>query len=101
MFRLHLTADDLARLRIVTTYGPYAEALFSLGALADGRRVGAMLGGWREQQRHTPNNWAGPLFKLIGREPRLDLFTLMGRVTGAGDATDALLGVGRGQLRAE
>src|SRR5262245_38624372 len=53
MFRLHLTADDLVRVRLVGSYGPYGEALFGLGALADGRRAGALFGGWRQRMRRT------------------------------------------------
>ena len=101
MFRLHFSAGDLARTRLVASYGPYAEALFSLGPLVDGRRDGALFGGWRQRVRVAPNGWAAPLYRLIGREPMLDLFTLMGRVSSVDEGTHALLGVGRGQLRAE
>jgi hypothetical protein len=51
MYRLHFSASDLARIRLVASYGPYAEALFSLGALADGRRDAAVFGGWRQRVR--------------------------------------------------
>jgi DNA-binding transcriptional ArsR family regulator len=101
MFRLHFGAGDLERVRLVASYGPYAEALFSLGPLADGRRDGAVFGGWRQRVRSAPNGWAAPLYRLIGGEPMLDLFTLMGRVSSVEEGTHALLGVGRRQLRAE
>jgi len=101
VFRLHFTAADLARVRIVASLGHYAEALFCLGALAGGRRAGTLFGGWREQVRQTEHGWAGPLYRLIGPDPKLDLFTLMGRVSCVDESTDALLRLGRGQLLAE
>jgi DNA-binding transcriptional ArsR family regulator len=104
MFRLHLDADDLARTRLVTSYGPYAEALFSLGLVRHRRRAGVLFGGWwRRLATQTPaaGDWAGVLSRLIGDPPGLDLFTLIGQVSSVQEGVQAMLGIGRRQLRAE
>jgi DNA-binding transcriptional ArsR family regulator len=100
MFRLLFSDGDLERTRIAATYGPYAEALFSLGVLADGRGS-TVFEGWREQVRPQATGWAGPLFRLFGRAPRLDLFTLIGPTATVEESTHAVLSLGRRQLRAE
>ena len=87
MFKLVFSTGDIARTRIVATYGPYSEALFSLGVMAGGCRTGAMFEGWRGQVRPRDTGWAGPLSRLMGREPKLDLFTLIGPVSGPVDST--------------
>ena len=107
MFRIRFTSDDLARTRVVTSYGPYAEALFGLGLLADPRANGALFGGWRQRVAATPGGematrgWAGSLGRLLRGEPILDLFTLIGPVTTAEEGAQAVLRIGRDQLRAE
>ena len=101
MFRIRFTADDLARTRIVPSYGQYAEALFGLGVLADRRRSGALFGGWRQGVGRTSHDWARPLGRLIRLDPVLDLFTLVGRVGSADEGIQELLSIGRADLRAE
>ncbi|MEV4317295.1 winged helix-turn-helix domain-containing protein [Actinocrispum sp. NPDC049592] len=50
MRRLYFTGDDLARVRLLPTLGPLAEAMLSLLTLR-GRVDDAMFGGWRRQVR--------------------------------------------------
>jgi DNA-binding transcriptional ArsR family regulator len=101
MFTIHFTTDDLARTRIVASYGPLAEALFSLGVLADRRQHGALFGGWREQLTGERSGWAPHLGWLNRGEPLLDLFTLIGRVSTVEQGTDALLSLRGKDLQAE
>lgn len=101
MGRVFFTADDLARTRIVASYGPYAEALFSLGVLARSRRNGVLFGGWHRQLPDAAGRWTGLVGELVGKAPVLDLFTLLGPVGSAPEATEALLGLERRWLRTE
>jgi len=100
MLRVHFTAVDLARTHIVASYGPYSEAMFSLGVLRDRRRE-ALFDGWRQQLTDASGGWAGVLSRLIGSPPVLDLFTLIGRVRSDEESTQALLSVDRRHLKAE
>jgi DNA-binding MarR family transcriptional regulator len=100
---IRFTADDLARTRVGASYGPYAEAMFSLGVMTDQRRHGVLFGGWHQQLASLAAGWAGgPLRQLIGGSPpRLDLFTLIGRVASDEECRNALLGVDRRHLSEE
>src|SRR5215510_5694590 len=95
MSRIHFSAEDLARTRVGASYGPYAEAMFSLGVGAGQRQHGVLFGGWHQQFAPAPADpTAGPLRQLIGGSPpRLDLFTLIGRVLSDEEGRDALLRV--------
>jgi DNA-binding transcriptional ArsR family regulator len=104
---IEFTADDLARTRVGTCYGPYAEAMFSLGVVTGEPGHGVLFAGWRDQlvrpaAGRAAGVTAGPLRQLIGgNPPRLDLFTLIGRVGSVSEGRQALLGVDRRHLRAE
>jgi DNA-binding transcriptional ArsR family regulator len=104
---IEFTADDLARTRVGTSYGPYAEAMFSLGVVTGERGHGVLFAGWRDQLVRSAAGGAagvaaGRLRQLIGGSPpRLDLFTLIGRVGSASEGRQALLGVDTRHLRAE
>lgn len=104
---IEFTADDLARTRVGSSYGLYAEAMFSLGVVKGQGGHGVLFAGWRDQLiRSAPSGVAaaaaGPLHQLIGGSPpRLDLFTLIGRVGSASEGRQALLDVDRRHLRAE
>ena len=104
---IEFTADDLARTRVGASYGPYAEAMFSLGVVGGHGGHGVLFAGWRDQLvPPAPGGVAAaaaePLRHLIGGSPpRLDLFTLIGRVGSANEGRQALLDVERGHLRAE
>jgi DNA-binding transcriptional ArsR family regulator len=104
---IEFTADDLARTRVGICYGPYAEAMFSLGVVTGEPGRGVLFAGWRDQlvrpaAGRAAGVTAGPLGQLIGgNPPRLDLFTLIGRVGSVSEGRQALLGVDRRHLRAE
>ena len=104
---IEFTADDLARTRVGACYGPYAEAMFSLGVVTGEPGHGVLFAGWRDRLGRSAAGGAagvaaGPLRQLIGGSPpRLDLFTLIGRVGSASEGRQALLGVDTTHLRAE
>jgi DNA-binding transcriptional ArsR family regulator len=101
MTTIHLTSDDLARTRVDPTFGPYAEAMFSLGVIAD-QRNGILFGGWRQQLGTLKADAVEPLRRLIGGSPpRLDLFTLIGKVGTEAESRDALLSIDGRDLRDE
>lgn len=102
MFRIHFTTEDLARTRIMASYGPYAETLFSLGAIADRRRSGVLFGEWHQRLNQAPERWMGPLGRLIdGCLPLMDLFTLIGPASTHEECRDNLLRIRRQHLKAE
>lgn len=99
MLRIHLTAEDLAKTHLLTTYGPIAEAMFSVGALRS--RPGVMFDGWRRQLGTVRDKWAGQLGAVIGNPPVLDLFTLIGPTSSSREGSVALLSTPPRALRAE
>lgn len=101
MLRIHFNAEDLARTRISTTFGPFAETLFSVQA-ARWPSDEALLGAWRGRTRRALSPTARSLTALF--PPRvwtLDLFTLVGQETEFDAALEALMAVPRDQLRLE
>lgn len=99
MLRIHFTAEDLAKTRLLTTYGPIAEAMFSVGALRS--RPDVMFNGWRRQLGAGRYRWAGQLGAVIGNPPVLDLFTLIGPTSSSKEGSVALLSTPPRALRAE
>jgi DNA-binding transcriptional ArsR family regulator len=75
--RLVLNAEDLAKVRLSTTWGPFTEALLSLRALR-GPRPSALLDGWAESvcARLVPET--ALLYALAPAGPLLDLHTVVG-----------------------
>ncbi|GAA2398664.1 winged helix-turn-helix domain-containing protein [Streptomyces glaucosporus] len=69
MQRIHFGATDLARIRLTTTAGPFAETVFAAGLL--GRGVGAPYARWRSHVGKRLPRWAGqPAYG--GAAPDLD-----------------------------
>ena len=78
MHRIHFTAEDVARIRVLPTLGPLAETLHSLFTLRQ-RSDGLLFGGWRQQTQAAMQPRFGVLGSLApGRKPCLDLITLTG-----------------------
>lgn len=78
-WRIHFTADDLARTRIGTTLGPLAETLFGLSLVRSKTNSPNGFAGWRESVRGRLTSEMKPLAAL---SPRgwfgVDLWTLTG-----------------------
>ncbi|MFI5980216.1 ArsR/SmtB family transcription factor [Streptomyces sp. NPDC051555] len=64
MLRIHLTADDLARVRTARSPDPLAETVLSLPVLQDPGSAGVALAGWRERTRQGLRPSMRPLFEL-------------------------------------
>ncbi len=78
MLRIHLTADDLARVR-VSVLGALAEAQLSLRVLKRQDNA-ALFGGWRETARKGLPSSTAPLARFLAHPTMglVDLFTLAG-----------------------
>ncbi|MER5865372.1 winged helix-turn-helix domain-containing protein [Kitasatospora sp. NPDC002040] len=92
MLRIHLTADDLARVRVAPTVGPLAEAYHSLDLLTGPGRC-AQFRPWRQQFTGPLAAELRPLASLIpGRGPCFDLGALTGTDLSVETGLDRLLG---------
>jgi hypothetical protein len=104
VWRIHFTAEDLARTRVDASMGPSAETMLSLAMLRDPARRPAAFGGWRERMRVrrelTPR--IRPLASLIPPGSRgFDLYTLIGPTATIDEGVAALLAMPSGKVRAE
>ncbi|MGW5678730.1 hypothetical protein ACWEV4_27275 [Streptomyces sp. NPDC003860] len=92
MLRFHFTPEDLARTRVVATWGPLGETFFSLMTLQQSY-MGSAFTGWRERlfddplAHRTLRNPATTLF----RGGVLDLFTLTGHAATLDQGLEALV----------
>ncbi|MFE6270506.1 winged helix-turn-helix domain-containing protein [Streptomyces goshikiensis] len=69
MLRIHLTPDDLARVRIAPAPDPLAETILSLPVLQGRDRGGAGLDGWRERTRRALLPGMRPVLELAQARP--------------------------------
>lgn len=69
MLRIHLTPDDLARVRIAPAPDPLAETILSLPVLQSRDRGGAGLDGWRERTRRALLPGMRPVLELAPARP--------------------------------
>lgn len=87
MLRFHFTREDLARTRVVATWGPLSETFFSLMTLQRQHPPPAFAG-WH-QRVHRTSAARHPAAALF-RDEVLDLFTLTGRAASLGEGVEAL-----------
>lgn len=99
MLRIHFTAEDLARTRLLATWGPLAETLFSLMTL-NGFGAEALFGGWRERIRRESGVTAHPASALF-EGAVLDLFTVTGPAASMTEGLEALMGARPDHVRTE
>lgn len=102
MMRVHFSADDLARTRVATTWGPWAETVLCFGALSE-RRPAAPFRPWREQIRPVLNVRRAELGRYLRPMPGLvvDLLTLVGEVESFERGVDLLAARPAADLRTE
>ncbi len=98
VIRIEFTAQDIARTRIGTTFGPFAETLLGLGSLRMARqdRIAAP---WRRNPDQTARELA--TFLSPCGVVQIDLFTLTGQADEFGQAAEALLAAPDENLTAE
>jgi len=86
---LLLNAEDLAKVRLSTSWGQLSEALFSLRALRS-RTPSALLDGWAESVRARLCPETALLYALSPGCPPLDLHTMVGPVSSIDEALEGL-----------
>jgi DNA-binding transcriptional ArsR family regulator len=99
--RIHLTADDLARVRIAPMHGPLSEALFATTwQVRRGRHP--VLDLWRSKLRTRPHEWGSTLVALTqGGRPPVDVFTIMGQTADADEGRQRLIAADRSRVLGE
>jgi DNA-binding transcriptional ArsR family regulator len=101
LIRLRLTAEDLARIQVASTLGPFAEAFWA-AELIRRRSPGPAHHLWRQGLHGQLNGDTRALAAFFPvAAPPLDLPTLVGRVHRIDEGTEALMSLGRQHLRDE
>ena len=100
--RLEFAPDDLARVRVEPTLGPFAETLLALGVVRNGRTP-LRLGGWLDaiQPVLSPRERALASFLWLNAGVGLDLFTVMGSTSSMHEAQASLADAPREVLAGE
>lgn len=101
MYRIHLSAADVTRVRVAPTLGPMAETVFSLRKLS-GRRHETLFGGWRRRVRGALDSRFAVLTAIApARMPYLDLALLAGPGHDLAESVESFLAGPRQAVRAE
>ncbi|HET8657568.1 MAG TPA: winged helix-turn-helix domain-containing protein [Micromonosporaceae bacterium] len=101
-WRIHFTAEDLARTRVSASLGPLAETLFGLSLLRCSRRRPAAFSGWRDHARGRLTADLRPLVDVVPLEAGgVDLLTLTGEAPTIEHGIEALLAMPRERVLAE
>jgi DNA-binding transcriptional ArsR family regulator len=87
--RLQLNADDLAKVRVSASWGPFNEGLLSLKHLHDAR-PSILVEGWRRVARGHLGEWIAPLLALTPRHALVDLHTVVGETSSIEHAVERL-----------
>jgi DNA-binding transcriptional ArsR family regulator len=98
VIRIEFTAEDIARTRVTSTLGPFAETLLGLGSLRMSRRD-RIAAPWRRHSDRLTSELAD--FLTPRGRVQLDLFTLTGQATEFAAGADALLAAPSPALAAE
>lgn len=102
VWRIHFTAEDLARTRVAASLGPFVETVLGMSMLRNPVRRPAAFGGWRERVRGQLTPEMKPLAALIPPGSRgVDLYTLTGPAATIDQGVEALLAVAGAKVRAE
>src|SRR5205807_6469154 len=102
VWRIHFTADDLARIQVVPTLGPLAETVMAVSLLRCPQQPRAPLSEWRSQVRDRITPRMRPLTALIPPGCQgVDLCTLTGEAPTIEQGVRALLDVPREHLLVE
>jgi DNA-binding transcriptional ArsR family regulator len=102
VWRIHFTADDLARIQVGATLGPLAETVMAVSLLTCPQQPRARLSEWRGQVRDRVTPRMRPLTALIPPGGKgVDLCTLTGEAPTIEQGVRALLNVPREHLLVE
>jgi DNA-binding transcriptional ArsR family regulator len=101
VYRLHLTAEDLARTRIAAAPGPFAESVLAAERLRQ-RSPALPFRAWRSRLRGRLDQRTRVLAHVFPRDANgLDLAMLVGPATTLEEGLDRLLGTPLAHLRGE
>jgi DNA-binding transcriptional ArsR family regulator len=101
VYRLHLTAEDLARTRITAGPGPFAESILAAAQLRQ-RSPALPFRAWRARLNGRLDQRTRVLTNVFPRDANgVDLGTLVGPVTTLDEGLDRLLGIPLAHLRGE
>lgn len=101
MYRIHLTAQDMSRVRLLPTLGPMSEALQSLKVLRH-ERASLVFGGWRRHVYDAMGYELRGLSSLMpAAGPPLDLVSVAGPGRSMAESVDAVLSADRASVRME
>jgi DNA-binding transcriptional ArsR family regulator len=101
VIRLRLNAEDLARIRLTSTPGPFAETVWA-AQLIRRRSPSPVYSTWRRTLKGQLGESVRPLATLFPAElPGLDLATLVGRVDSVDEGIEAFLAVRQKYLQGE
>lgn len=90
-WRIHFTAEDLARTTVGETLGPLAETMFGVSLLSCPPQHPPGLAGWRERARARLTPEMSPLASLVPRGSwGVDLWTLTGEAPTIQQGIEAL-----------
>lgn len=101
-WRMHFTAEDLARTRVTATLGPLAETMFGMSLLRCTTQRPVGFNDWRKQARASLSVEMKPLSALLPQGTwGVDLWTLTGEAPTIAAGIDALLTAPRDRVAAE
>lgn len=100
MQRLQLNAEDLAKVRVSSSWGPFNEALMSLTQLRT-RRPNLLVDGWHQAVRGELDDRLSPLLALVPPPGFIDLHTVVGNAPAIDDALERLEGAPDGHVHLE
>ncbi len=101
-WRIHFTADDLARTRVAPTLGPLAETLLGFSMLRGEAKLPNAFSGWREDVRPRLSPAMRPLAAVIpGGHFGVDLWSLTGEAPTIDQGLRALVAMRPEHVRAE
>jgi len=102
VWRIHFSADDLARIQVSPTLGPLAETVMAVTLLRCPQQPRALLSEWRGQVQDRITPRMRPLTALIPPGTKgVDLCTLTGEAPTIEQGVQALLAVPREHLLVE
>lgn len=102
MWRIHFSADDLARTRVAPSLGPLAETLFGLVMIRSAWPVPMAMLGWREEVRRLLTPAMKPLTDLAPQRTfGLDLWSLTGEASTIEQGLEALQAMRPNAIRIE
>lgn len=102
MIRIEFSADDLARTRVISTLGPFAETILGVGSLRMAA-AGDITAPWRSAGRGPLSGPTADLARFLspGRSVQVDVFSMTGAAGTFAEGAEALFAAPDAQIREE